>query len=389
MWHTYEAGPASRPLYQLAGSAESLWPGDPVRNVGAVRGATPVLVLVEPVDESGGGIEELDLGQVITTNLFVNRQAQAEFYLPAGAPELIPSVREALQVADALASLADGGVVPTGVFTRRRAHRSRRPRPCRPRPRRSDRNPRLDPVRSSSMTPANGCPCPRPRASRPETAELLADINGEAKHVTSRPGQAVPKSRATQITSLAPRRTRSPWTLKPASSWSSDASRHSRGSHRCAAGSRESSGFFVRNSPGPNGGILGKLDYSSLEVTVLGAQEVPAKGPPIEDLWYTCALRSQRLLQPHRQLRGLRGRGGTGRRSCRRTSVSARPPPGRHRMGRCRRVVDDRDAVGSLPRSTRRVRGGFRGGRPDPAVPDPPDGRECRRPRQRRCRCWS
>ena len=41
-----------------------------------------MLVLVEPVNVSGGGIEELDLHEVITTNLFVNRQAQAEFFVP-------------------------------------------------------------------------------------------------------------------------------------------------------------------------------------------------------------------------------------------------------------------------------------------------------------------
>ena len=41
VWHTYEAGPAARPPYQLAGGAESLWPGDPVRNVGAIRAPRP------------------------------------------------------------------------------------------------------------------------------------------------------------------------------------------------------------------------------------------------------------------------------------------------------------------------------------------------------------
>ena len=42
----------------------------------------------------------------------------------------------------------------------------------------------------------------------------------------------------------------------------------------------------MRDSPGPTGGILAKLDYMPLDVTVLGALEVPDKGPPIADLWY-------------------------------------------------------------------------------------------------------
>ena len=286
VWNTYAAGAAARPLYQLAGSAESLWPGDPVRNVGAVRDATCVLVLVEPVDRSGG-IEELDLRQVITTNLFVNRQAQAEFYVPAGQ-DLIPSVRETLQIADALASLADGGVVPTGVFT---AGEPTDPvDPTEP----TDPTDPFDPtdfLRGSIrfvVVDDAGQPLPlaRIRVRGFEPTEVKSDLFGEAvlveqlagpgsaevvgypDHEVGRASYTIAEDTETRV-QLELRRVSPPPGLPPL-----------RG--RIA----ESSGFFVRDRAGPTGGILAKLDYMPLDVTVLNAEEVTDKGPPIEDLWY-------------------------------------------------------------------------------------------------------
>ncbi len=115
IWHTYELGDAHGSSYQT-GDGKVLWPGDPVRNIRSDLDAAPTLFATSDLTGTSVGMTEQQAVDLLQVGLFVNRQAQVELYVEPGGTDPALAYGKTLQIADALASLADGGVPPTGVY---------------------------------------------------------------------------------------------------------------------------------------------------------------------------------------------------------------------------------------------------------------------------------
>jgi hypothetical protein len=276
IWHTYEAPPATLGPYLLPGNTLQLWPGDPIRNIRTDRDRAPRLFPVSALDEASAGFAEQSLETLdLQVGLFVNRRAEIVLYLE---PSRLTDYGATLQVADALASLLDGGQEPANLFV-------------------PDEE---DPVPPPPPPPPPGCvniqvvddegdPLPRAivtitgptvqqaiKTGLDGTLELTNQEAGDYQaYVTDYPSHGpglvdfeLPVHEGVNV-DLVLGRTPAPSGRPP-----------------MRGAISEASGFNLREAPGGDQQVLGKLHYTPYEVTVLEAREIPKDGPPVADLWY-------------------------------------------------------------------------------------------------------
>ncbi|HXC66293.1 MAG TPA: hypothetical protein VN638_02675, partial [Nitrospiraceae bacterium] len=112
IWHSYERVST---LYADPVGQKPLWPGDPIRNIMCSVDGNPELF--EPPDLGAAAWGEMFSDVFNEIGLFVDRRARIVPYYFSSRPdseslESDVSYNEALQVADAVAALEDGGSVP-------------------------------------------------------------------------------------------------------------------------------------------------------------------------------------------------------------------------------------------------------------------------------------
>jgi hypothetical protein len=282
IWYTYEIDQDLSPQYLLAGNLLRLWPGDPIRHIRTDLGRAPTLVQVP--DLTGTEISDgpSELAQV---DMFVNRRAEVVLYVDPDYRTLGLSYGEVLQVADALASLADGGLPPAAPSGEDGpAEPDDRPEPVEePDEPGSQLGSVLlrvvddagDPLPLAWVT-VTGSPGASVKTGDDGTSLLTDQAPGSFTATnTGYPGHEPGAVNydvliATRIeVNLVLSRIPSNPELPPL-----------RGQLA------ESSGFYVRVAPGRTSQIIGKLFYHPLDVTVLEAVEIPVNGPPVADLWY-------------------------------------------------------------------------------------------------------
>jgi len=280
MWHTYGMGEATLPNYLLAGNDLQLWPGDPLRNILTDRDRAPALFAVNDLADASSGIEEQALEALLRVNVFVDRRAELVLYVEpvvdGGEFTNDPAYGATLQVADALASLADGGQTPTNV-----AQEPEEPK--------QPTTPRTG-LGSVTLRVVDDAGDPLARAIVTITGEttqsVKSGLDGALALTRQKPGSyqafasdypghepgtvefEIRADRSVDV-ELVLDRIPPPPELPP-----------------LRGAITEASGFFVREAPGGEEQILGKLDYTAYDVTVLEAREIPKYGPPVDDLWF-------------------------------------------------------------------------------------------------------
>jgi hypothetical protein len=293
VWHAYEDDAAARPAYIAAGNRLWLWPGDPIRNIRTDHGGEPTLFAVQALDDApAAGLGEQGLGEVIDLDLFVNRQAEVMIYLEPDDPTSATSHGEALQVADALASLVDGGRTPSGTAGEPEPEPDPEPDPEKPQPTVAAVTIRVVDdaggalpfvivavtVNGAALQPAKSGTDGELVLDHVDPGRIVAIVTGYPGHHDGIVEFDVEADDPIEV-DLVLRAIPASADLPP-----------------LTGVIVESSGFFVRQSPGSTEQILGKLHYTSYDVTVLEARVIPTtswvpKNPVIErgdidDLWY-------------------------------------------------------------------------------------------------------
>lgn len=301
LWHSYEAGAAKSPRYLSLGNTLQLWSGDPIRNIRSVQGGEPELLAVRDPSEAWG-LDDLQCQALIDVDLFVDRRARVVLYRsPSGVLER-RSYGEALQVADALVSLADGGLPPSGVLTPGQPQEPEQPsEPEQPAEPETPVEPGEPDEPAQPEEPGTGLGSVRLRVVDDEGNPLpfaivtlagndmgsakvgvdgelplddqhpgmyLASVTGYPDHDDGVVDFSVTPDTTVDVDLVLARVLPDP------------------GLPTLRGSLAEASGFFVRAAPGGNEQILGKLHYIRYDVTVLEAREIPRDGPPIADLWF-------------------------------------------------------------------------------------------------------
>ena len=294
VWHTYEDDAAARPAYIAAGNRLWLWPGDPIRNIRTDHGGEPTLFTVQALEDApAAGLDEQGLAEVIELALFVNRQAEVKVYLEPDDATSTTSHGEALQVADALASLVDGGRAPSGTAGEPEPEPDPDPEPEPDEPQSTVASATIRVVDDGGgalpfvivTVTVNGASLQTAKSGA-DGEVLLADVDPSriVAVVTGYPGHqdgivAFDLEAGDSIdVDLVLRAIPASAELPP-----------------LTGVIVESSGFFVRQLPGSTEQILGKLHYTSYDVTVLEARVIETDWGPkdlliprgkIDDLWY-------------------------------------------------------------------------------------------------------
>jgi hypothetical protein len=277
IWHTYEEPPAMPANYLLPGNVLQLWPGDPVRNIRADRESRPRLFTCSDLRDVLAGIADQSLETLhLDVGLFVNRRAEIVLYIE---PDRLIDYGETLQVADALASLLDGGQPPANLLV---PEDDTPPPPPPPHP---------PPAGTVNLRVVDDEGDPLPRAivtinGPTELQTIKTGLDGTLALTDQDPGDyqalvtdypshepglvdfELPVDEGVNVDLVLDRIPAPP------------------GRPPMRGAISEASGFFLREAPGGDQQILGKLHYTPYDVTVLEAREIPVKGPPIDDLWF-------------------------------------------------------------------------------------------------------
>jgi hypothetical protein len=116
IWHTYELGQATTPVYLGSTDALRLWPGDPVRNVRTDYGGDPMLFAVGDREHALAGFDEQGLTGMLQLGVFIDRRAEVTLYIVPGSGDIVDDYADALQVADALEALTGPSLPPSAVL---------------------------------------------------------------------------------------------------------------------------------------------------------------------------------------------------------------------------------------------------------------------------------